>query len=444
MKKLKRLIIENFQSHQFTQVDFAPGFNVIVGASDQGKSAIIRALKWLYFNEPRGADFIRVGATGCRVTVLLDDGTQVSRERTPSRNRYYVQQPGREEEVFEGFGSRVPREVELALGVAKAKLDEDLETMLNLGEQLEAPFLLAEAGSVKAKAMGRLYGVHIVDAALRETVRDMSRAQQEEKRLKEELEKTSAALEEYADLPQLAGLLNRLAGQLEKVEKVAVRLEACRQLKGEREAVEGHIRRAQGILAQMGGLVRGEGILARLAELASRCSRGEEYRRELQRAQAEIEKAERALAATAGLEKAQEKEALARECLRLGKELADLYREKRRADRVIAAALGVLQQTRGAEEAAAKLDLSQEKAEALGKLVELRRELKSVSGKAKEAQEAAAAAARDFQRQLTQYGALLEKLGKCPVCYGDITAETIRAILSEYTGEEEAWVTKSS
>ena len=122
MKKLQRLTIENFQSHEFTQIDFSPGFNVIVGQSDQGKSALIRALKWLIYNEPRGVDFIRVGATRSSVTILLTDGTQITRERTPSRNRYYLLIPGQEENIFEGFGSRVPQEIQDALGMGKSKI----------------------------------------------------------------------------------------------------------------------------------------------------------------------------------------------------------------------------------------------------------------------------------------------------------------------------------
>lgn len=186
----------------------------------------------------------------------------------------------------------------------------------------------------------------------------------------------------------------------------------------------------------MGGLAQSEGLLAQVSELASRCSRGEEYRRDLLRVQAEIGQAEEILAAARGLEAAQEKAVLAMECQRLGKELADLYREKRRAERVIAAAREVLQHTEGVEQAAANLRLFQEKEGAVGKMAELQRELVSAWEKGKKAQEAAAAAARDLQHQLAQYGALLKKLGKCPICYGDITAETIRGILSEYTGEE--------
>ena len=96
-----------------------------------------------------------------------------------------------------------------------------------------------------------------------------------------------------------------------------------------------------------------------------------------------------------------------------------------------------MQHTEGVEQAAATLRLFQEKEGTVGKMAELQRELVSAWEKGKKAQEAAAAAARDLKRQLAQYGALLKKLGKCPICYGDITAATIRGILSEYTGRKD-------
>jgi exonuclease SbcC len=60
---IKKLSLRNFQSHRETDLEFSPGLNIIVGPSDQGKSAIIRALRWLFYNEPRGTGFIRVGET---------------------------------------------------------------------------------------------------------------------------------------------------------------------------------------------------------------------------------------------------------------------------------------------------------------------------------------------------------------------------------------------
>lgn len=64
MKRFERLLIENFQSHEQTEVFFTEGLNVFVGPSDSGKSAILRALRWVLYNEPKGTDFIRAGKSG--------------------------------------------------------------------------------------------------------------------------------------------------------------------------------------------------------------------------------------------------------------------------------------------------------------------------------------------------------------------------------------------
>ena len=52
MRYVRRITLENFQSHKHTEMEFGPELNVIVGPSDSGKSAIIRALKWVMYNEP--------------------------------------------------------------------------------------------------------------------------------------------------------------------------------------------------------------------------------------------------------------------------------------------------------------------------------------------------------------------------------------------------------
>ena len=57
MKYKKYLHLINFQSHLNTVIELHPGLNILVGESDQGKTAIIRALRWLFYNEPRGTGF---------------------------------------------------------------------------------------------------------------------------------------------------------------------------------------------------------------------------------------------------------------------------------------------------------------------------------------------------------------------------------------------------
>ena len=43
---IDKIKIENIQSHKNTELNLSNGINVIVGSSNNGKSAILRALYW--------------------------------------------------------------------------------------------------------------------------------------------------------------------------------------------------------------------------------------------------------------------------------------------------------------------------------------------------------------------------------------------------------------
>ena len=62
---IKEINIKNFQSHDNTNLILDSGVNVIVGSSDSGKSAIIRALRWVTSCVPRG----EIGRAWCRERV---------------------------------------------------------------------------------------------------------------------------------------------------------------------------------------------------------------------------------------------------------------------------------------------------------------------------------------------------------------------------------------
>lgn len=200
---IRHLIIENFQSHAHTEIELAPSLTVLVGESDTGKSAVIRALRWLLLNEPRGREFIRAGTTECRVTAILYDGTRITRERTPSRNRYLLLTSGGTEKVYEGFGNDLPWEITSQLGVTRVHLDDDLTVALNMAGQLEEPFLLSQPGSLKARTIGRIQSVHIIDSASRDTAQDIARLQREARHLDDQISSLDRELSEFEDLPQL-------------------------------------------------------------------------------------------------------------------------------------------------------------------------------------------------------------------------------------------------
>lgn len=387
MGSLRRLVIENFQSHERTEIEFVEGLNVITGASDAGKSAVIRALRWVLFNEPRGADFVRVSAAGpCRVMVELENGTRISRERKGNRNRYLLEEPGCEPRVFEGFGSEPPLEVLKAHGITKVPLDTDLEVTLNLAGQLEGPFLLSENGAVRARAIGRVSGVHILDAAIRAAAREAGQYLQEEKDLREKLQRLDEELEGFKDLPVLEQRIHEVEGILSRAD--------------EREG-----RRQR---------------LAALREILARCQDG-------------IARAGLVLAATAALP-----EVAAAIEDNLPRARATMQRLLELESRRAAVEAG-LQRVEAFLRRTAKLPVAEAMVarlqEAAGKLKELEQMRKKYHRLAREIDQAlreVEEARVETANLLPRYEETLKALGKCPVCGGGITGTVVESIVAGY------------
>ncbi|MGO3751336.1 MAG: AAA family ATPase [Peptoniphilaceae bacterium] len=169
---IKKIELKNFQSHKETSIEFDRGLNVILGNSDSGKTAIIRSLKWALYNEPQGDYFIMQGEKDVSVTIYFNTGAILRRYRSPSKNTYYLKKSDGEEFNFDGFGKNIPKEIIDEISIQKINLDNSNNSMINIAEQLEGPFLLNEKTSVRASAIGRLVGVNYIDDALRETIRD--------------------------------------------------------------------------------------------------------------------------------------------------------------------------------------------------------------------------------------------------------------------------------
>ena len=49
---IKSIHVVGFQSHADSTIEFDPGVNVLIGQSDSGKTAVVRALDWALNNRP--------------------------------------------------------------------------------------------------------------------------------------------------------------------------------------------------------------------------------------------------------------------------------------------------------------------------------------------------------------------------------------------------------
>ena len=83
---LTRIELKDFQCHKDLVLDLDK-ITTLVGASDSGKSAVIRALDWAVYNNGRTAQLIRRGAKAATVTIQVDGHTVT---RTTKKNAYIV------------------------------------------------------------------------------------------------------------------------------------------------------------------------------------------------------------------------------------------------------------------------------------------------------------------------------------------------------------------
>lgn len=257
MNYIKSIELQNFQSHKKTEIKPAPPgqLTVIVGPSDSGKTALIRGLKWLAYNNPQGNDFIRVGTSGTLVSAFMADESKVSRYRTKGGvNRYLLEPQGKTEQVFEGFGSAVPLEIQQALEIAPIDVG-DMEFMLNLSEQLDGPFLGNQvSASARAKVLGKLSGVEEVDYANKTLGTDLYRKRREVEGIRNQIDYLGKQIDEYSYLDELGPMVEIVEKNATAVKKKAEQQKLLKELKFRLEGTRGAIAQAEEKIASLSNI----------------------------------------------------------------------------------------------------------------------------------------------------------------------------------------------
>ncbi len=185
---LIKVEIENFMSHQNTVLEFVPGTNVIIGESDQGKSAAFTAINWVINNRPLGDFFRSVWGGDTRVALYTAEGDVIERIRTDNKNEYRING-----EILEAFGTQVPQEVSDIL-----QLDG-----YNIQAQMDPDFLLSQTPGEAARILNKAAAIDEIDT----TISGISKAlyqinsgiRYKEKQVKEYEQETN----QYRNLPEI-------------------------------------------------------------------------------------------------------------------------------------------------------------------------------------------------------------------------------------------------
>ncbi len=476
---IKKLIIENFQSHKYTEIDFSEGFNIIFGPSDYGKSAIIRALRWVLYNEPRGTEFIRHGASFAKVTMVFNNNYTIVRERSQSKNRYTLIYPDGNSMPFEGFGNEVPAEIVKAHGIPKYELDSDSSSSLNIGEQLDGPFMLSETGAVRAKAIGRLIGLHIIDRAIRNCNLDIRRENQWEEKAKSDLGVVNARLDEYKHLKTVEERLKATGAIIDKTQELIIKLGRLESIKKDYEAVNAEYMEAKARFLKLSKLKECE-IYIKTCEISvknmDRLLKAKSVSREIQLEVADLslvlERTSKLLQSADNINDAVNKKNVLDRMERL-KVIIDglesdiktaqvqLYKTKNigRYEQVLISAgekkekvsklVSILESLNDNRIKSAKqekvlslsakidrcvyvINLINRKAERLNKIDNVKSLLKDSSTRLNEGEKYIEKIQRDASKYASEYAKILKDAGRCPMCGNDISGATISEILKHY------------
>lgn len=141
---LKTLHIKNFRSHKNTKLHLHPGVNVITGIGLSGKTPIIDAARWLFFNRPTGnrfkARFNKGGTT--KVSAAFTGGPNISLKK---RKQSVYTLNG---EQFKAFGVNVPEEIQDELNISE----------INFANQFDQPLLVTSTPTVIRQTINKITG----------------------------------------------------------------------------------------------------------------------------------------------------------------------------------------------------------------------------------------------------------------------------------------------
>jgi DNA repair protein SbcC/Rad50 len=207
---IKKIEIENFQSHKKTVLEFDAGVNVIIGESDAGKSAINKALNWVVNNRPSGEAFRSNWGGDTRVSIWVDDKKITRLKKGTTVNQYIIEQKGREEQIYNSFGQNVPDEVVKILNMSE----------LNFQYQIDSPFLLSNTSGEVARYLNKVANLEEIDNSLLNADRRKKQINKNLESLEDEKLDIIEKLNEFEFIDEYREKLVKIEAQNTEIEQI--------------------------------------------------------------------------------------------------------------------------------------------------------------------------------------------------------------------------------
>ena len=203
---IDKLKIQNIQSHKNSELEFVPGINVIIGSSNNGKSAVLRSLYWAICNRPLGIETLcshwnldEKGNIINPMSVKVYKGKKIlERRKTKNENQYLLN-----DEELNAVRTDVPKQA-----IEFFKL-----TDTNIQNQQDSPFLLSLSNGDVAKYFNRIAKLDVIDKVL-------SNAESKRREIKKEVEHTEKLISDFTEKHEKYSWLSKAEKLFKKYETV--------------------------------------------------------------------------------------------------------------------------------------------------------------------------------------------------------------------------------
>lgn len=187
--RLLSIELNNFQVHGKTLIEFAP-ITTIKGPTDAGKSAVIRALRWICLNDLTGDTFVKEGERQTQILLRFRhdkkefEALRIKAIASVGTNTYQLN--GTE---YKSFASSVPADFAALFRVSE----------INFQSQHDSPFWFSETAGEVSRRLNSIVDLTVIDTTLAKVTSMFRQAQGKRDLVKERLDEAEQEFEKLKD-----------------------------------------------------------------------------------------------------------------------------------------------------------------------------------------------------------------------------------------------------
>lgn len=205
---IQSLTLKNFRSWKEGHLEFSDKISIIVGENDNGKTNILRAINLIANNRPLGEDF-RSNWGGDTTILMQVDNKLIGRYKTDNDNFYTLTHENGKEEEFRAFNKGVPDKIKQLINFSD----------VNIGFQLDGPFLLGKSPSDVAKYYNEAVNLDIIDRSISNIKSTLKSEKTEKSQIESNIKKHEEDLEKLKWLDEVEPKIVNLENLQKNVQK---------------------------------------------------------------------------------------------------------------------------------------------------------------------------------------------------------------------------------